>query len=185
MIDYEEFEDYLAHYGVGHDKGGHSGRYPWGSGEKGKTRLGGSSGNSEVRRGSKGYTKQEALERGSAKDVLAFQGELSNRELQDAVTRLRLESQLKDISNEDLNKGKRAAVKVLSALGDKVAIPLIVGATSVAIKTLIERKYGHKIADSVKNVGKGQEPLSEEDQKIVNEVVEQLTRSVNPPPKKK
>lgn len=24
---------YIIHYGVGHDKGGHSGRYPWGSGE--------------------------------------------------------------------------------------------------------------------------------------------------------
>lgn len=27
-------EDYLAHYGVGHLQGGHSGRYPWGSGKK-------------------------------------------------------------------------------------------------------------------------------------------------------
>ena len=26
-------EDALMHYGVGHDRGGHSGRYPWGSGE--------------------------------------------------------------------------------------------------------------------------------------------------------
>ena len=24
---------YIIHYGVGHDKGGHSGRYPWGSGD--------------------------------------------------------------------------------------------------------------------------------------------------------
>lgn len=29
-------EDYLAHYGVGHLQGGHSGRYPWGSGERPK-----------------------------------------------------------------------------------------------------------------------------------------------------
>jgi len=27
--------DYLAHFGVGHLHGGHSGRYPWGSGKKG------------------------------------------------------------------------------------------------------------------------------------------------------
>jgi len=26
-------ELYIMHYGVGHDEGGHSGRYPWGSGE--------------------------------------------------------------------------------------------------------------------------------------------------------
>ena len=25
--------DILMHYGVGHEAGGHSGRYPWGSGE--------------------------------------------------------------------------------------------------------------------------------------------------------
>ena len=25
---------YIMHYGVGHDKGGHSGRYPWGSGDE-------------------------------------------------------------------------------------------------------------------------------------------------------
>ena len=29
-------EDYLAHYGVGHLQGGHSGRYPWGSGKRPK-----------------------------------------------------------------------------------------------------------------------------------------------------
>lgn len=28
----EKLKDYLAHVGVGHDRGGHSGRYPWGSG---------------------------------------------------------------------------------------------------------------------------------------------------------
>lgn len=34
--------DFLAHYGVGHDKGGHSGRYPWGSGDRPKQRDGSS-----------------------------------------------------------------------------------------------------------------------------------------------
>lgn len=29
--------DYLIHYGVGHLDGGHSGRYPWGSGENGSS----------------------------------------------------------------------------------------------------------------------------------------------------
>ena len=29
----EVYDDYLMHYGVGHDKGGHSGRYRWGSGK--------------------------------------------------------------------------------------------------------------------------------------------------------
>ena len=30
---FENYDDFLQHYGVGHDKGGHSGRYPWGSGK--------------------------------------------------------------------------------------------------------------------------------------------------------
>lgn len=34
MGTFEDHQDlYLMHYGVGHDKGGHSGRYPWGSGD--------------------------------------------------------------------------------------------------------------------------------------------------------
>lgn len=37
---YTGFDDsaFIAHYGVGHDNGGHSGRYPWGSGDKKKKR---------------------------------------------------------------------------------------------------------------------------------------------------
>lgn len=30
---------FIMHYGVGHDKGGHSGRYPWGSGKNPKASL--------------------------------------------------------------------------------------------------------------------------------------------------
>lgn len=30
---------YIIHYGVGHDKGGHSGRYPWGSGQNPRSGL--------------------------------------------------------------------------------------------------------------------------------------------------
>lgn len=33
MSDSSWLDDYLAHVGVGHLDGGHSGRYPWGSGE--------------------------------------------------------------------------------------------------------------------------------------------------------
>ena len=34
-----EDDNYLAHYGVGHLQGGHSGRYPWGSGDDGLQRY--------------------------------------------------------------------------------------------------------------------------------------------------
>lgn len=31
--------EFLCHYGVGHNQGGHSGRYPWGSGKSPKQDL--------------------------------------------------------------------------------------------------------------------------------------------------
>lgn len=34
---YRNQQNFLAHYGVGHDKGGHSGRFKWGSGKKWQT----------------------------------------------------------------------------------------------------------------------------------------------------
>lgn len=34
-VGFDSYEDFLQHYGVGHEHGGHSGRYPWGSGENG------------------------------------------------------------------------------------------------------------------------------------------------------
>ena len=47
MADFKEYQgmnasEFLVHYGVGHDKGGHSGRYPWGSGDRPKQRDGSS-----------------------------------------------------------------------------------------------------------------------------------------------
>lgn len=34
-VGFESYDDFLQHYGVGHKDGGHSGRYPWGSGNNG------------------------------------------------------------------------------------------------------------------------------------------------------
>lgn len=45
MADFRQYcgsdfsREFLVHYGVGHDKGGHSGRYPWGSGKSPKQRT--------------------------------------------------------------------------------------------------------------------------------------------------
>lgn len=67
MADFREYigldysQEFLIHYGVGHDKGGHSGRYPWGSGDRPRQRGYGSSTNKDVVRRHKetarGYQK--------------------------------------------------------------------------------------------------------------------------------
>ena len=45
--------------------------------------------------------KKEALEKGSAKDVLKFKGELTNQELQTAFNRINLEKQLSSIASSE------------------------------------------------------------------------------------
>ena len=50
--------------------------------------------------------KQKALTSGNATDVLKFQGHLTNKELQDAYTRINNERLLKDISAKENAKGK-------------------------------------------------------------------------------
>ena len=53
--------DYLMHYGKGHKDGGHSGRYPWGSGEDPYQHQGGFNGYVKDLR-EKGFTDQEIAE---------------------------------------------------------------------------------------------------------------------------
>ena len=59
--------------------------------------------------------KKNAVERGSAEEVMKFKTELSNKELQDVVNRLRLESQLSDFlpKEEVKTKSKNLVDKVV------------------------------------------------------------------------
>lgn len=56
--------------------------------------------------------KQKTLKGGSAKQVLDFQGDLTNQQLQDAVNRLNLEMRLKEISDSQKKKGINLAKKI-------------------------------------------------------------------------
>lgn len=56
--------------------------------------------------------KQDVLKRGSAKDILKFKGDLTNKELQDAVNRLNLESQLQGQVKTGFDKFTGAMNKV-------------------------------------------------------------------------
>lgn len=57
--------------------------------------------------------KQEAIKKGSAAEVMKFKGELSNKELQDAFTRLNLERNIADISAKSVESAN-AKIKSLS-----------------------------------------------------------------------
>lgn len=49
--------------------------------------------------------KKKALTSGSAKDILKFKGDLTNQEMQTAITRLGYEKQLSDMSTRDVKTG--------------------------------------------------------------------------------
>lgn len=57
--------------------------------------------------------KKRALESGSAKDVLEFKGKLTNQELQTALTRLNLESQLSSISQRNVKSGMDRVTSIM------------------------------------------------------------------------
>lgn len=121
-----QFTNELLHYG----KPKRSGRYPYGSGErpfqslglaigkakqtagklmKKKNQLAKQRADNEAEKRAEAKRKHDAekpdvLQRGSATKVMQYKGELTNKELQDVVTRLRLEGTLKEMAGKE-NKG--------------------------------------------------------------------------------
>lgn len=57
--------------------------------------------------------KKKALESGSAADVLKFKGKLTNQELQTALTRINLESQLSSISQKNVKSGMDRVTSIM------------------------------------------------------------------------
>lgn len=60
--------------------------------------------------------KQKALSSGSAKDVLEFQGKLTNQELQTAISRINYEKQLKDLTVDQ----RKSAADTMKSLASKL-----------------------------------------------------------------
>ena len=61
--------------------------------------------------------KQQALKSGNASEVLKYKGDLTNKELQDAFTRINLEKQLSQISKEEVQTGFSKAMSVMDKVG--------------------------------------------------------------------
>ena len=55
----------------------------------------------EARQRFKEANKENVLKRGTAKEVMEYQGELTNKELQDAFTRLNLEANIRSLSQKE------------------------------------------------------------------------------------
>lgn len=242
--------DHLSHYGVGHDRGGRSGRYPWGSGKnpRGK-RSSGTSGETAdgkkrtltknqktaikvgaavagaalasygvyqlqkhpelisagrnavetlgarvmsstakgldkigkrvSRIGEKRHkdilSKEEALKRGTAEDVLRYKDELTGAEIKKALERFRDEESLKGFAYKSKAFGEDKAKRIIDQIGDKIVVPMAVGATAYATKELVENLLDDD--DSTKTE-------EERRRKKRNELKTELFKNVNPKPKK-
>ena len=118
--DYIQFKE-LYHYGIPR----RSGRYPWGSGDRPFQSISGyirkkkqekadaaaqKERNEQLRRAMEeeqkkrqhDADKERVLREGSATEVLKYQGELTNQELQNAVNRLTSEYKLREFSQNEM-----------------------------------------------------------------------------------
>lgn len=126
---YENYNNYLVHFGTKR----HSGRYPYGSGERPfQSEVGKKRGLFSFRKRKEEKApklpdpstpeyekaKRKALKTGTATEVLQFKGSLTQKEMQDAVNRINLERQLSSISTQERDEAWNAMNRAMKKVGD-------------------------------------------------------------------
>lgn len=98
---------WIAHYGVGHKQGGHSGRYRWGSGNRPRQ--------SE---GNRTYTKKEIINSGNAKLIKEHANDLTTKQLDNALKRAKLYKEVDALYVDQNAYGKTmSALKTVKDVG--------------------------------------------------------------------
>ena len=134
---------YLAHYGTKK----HSGRYPWGSGERPYQSGGGpSKKQTVVATNSRGEKKTVTIRkqkkasdniRATARKVYDTRDEYTNQELKEIIERLGYEQKLIDLSKKKKSIGQKWVEDVLTDSSKKIATNALTGISDKMLKELI------------------------------------------------
>ena len=73
---------------------------------------------------------------------------LSDADLKKKIERLKMEKQLKELTEEDISPGKNFVKKVVSTSGQRVATTLVTGAAIYAVKASMNKEFSIKEAAS-------------------------------------
>lgn len=95
--------------------------------------------------GRKRYDKQV---RASRKADVKNRRTLSDSEIEQKIKRLESEKKLKNLTEEDLSPGRKAASDILKSAGNKVLTAAAAGAAAYAVKVAMTKKFDIKEAAS-------------------------------------
>lgn len=95
--------------------------------------------------GRKRYDKQVRVSR---KADVKNRRTLSDSEIEQKIKRLESEKKLKNLTEEDLSPGRKAASDILKSAGNKVLTAAAAGAAAYAVKVAMTKKFDIKEAAS-------------------------------------
>ena len=134
---------YLAHYGTKR----HSGRYPWGSGDR-PYQSGGGSKQTVVATNNRGEKRTVTIKkqksasdnvRATAKKVYDTRDEYTNQELRDIIERLGYEQKLIELSKKKKSLGQKWVEDVLTDSTKKIAVKNLVKVSDVLTEKMFQQ----------------------------------------------
>lgn len=90
-------------------------------------------------------TRREMAVINSRRNIQKNRKQMSDKDIKDYIERLQNEKKLKDLIDDDLNYGKAVSKRILNESGQKVARTVVGGAALLAIKIVLDKKFGKEI----------------------------------------